>query len=406
MIRRGAGIGAFGTCLKLTETRNGTARFNEERIRIKVDHTVAVGLTLAVGAWMATGLISGEDSTAAPNAPAGNPAREAEQRRAVSVRMSEARPVTREIVVSGRSEPNRTVEISAETEGRVVSIDAERGARIAAGEQIVALDLRDRDAQVAEAEAIVKQRELEYEAAQRLQRQDYMSETQVAQAEAQLATARAALQRARLDLSRTSITAPFDGMLQDREVEIGDFVGVGDPIGTFVDTDPLVVVGDVSETEIYELGIGTHGEAELVSGETVTGEVRYVAPVAADSTRTFRIELAIPNPEGAYRAGMSAEMQLPAGEIVAHKLSPALLTLDDEGRIGVKTVDSLDTVRFFPVEIVRSGEDGLWVTGLAERARVITVGQGFVAAGQVVEPVPAERAARISEITDGTSPAQ
>lgn len=363
---------------------------------------LAVALTLAVAGWMATGFVGGEDSTAASPAaaPAGS---ESEQRRPVSVRESVARPVTREIVISGRSEPNRRVELASETEGRVVSVDAERGARVAEGETIVTLDMRDRAARLEEAEALVRQRELEFKAAQRLHGQDLMSETQIAQAEAQLATARAALERIELDVAHTTIEAPFDGALQEREVEIGNYVGIGDPIGTFVDTDPLIVVGDVSESQIYELGVGAHGEAELVSGESVQGSVRYVAPVAADSTRTFRVELAIPNPEGAYRAGMSAEMRLPAGEIVAHRMSAALLTLNDEGNIGVKTVDSLDTVRFHPVEIVRSGDDGIWVTGLPERARVITVGQGFVAAGQVVEPVPAEEAARISGNTSAVS---
>lgn len=355
---------------------------------------LAVALTLAVVGWMASGSLLDDDSPAAPSAAATQSAR-SEQTRAVSVRDSEARPVTRRIVISARSEPNRTVEIAAETEGRVVSIDAERGARVTGGQRIVGLDMRDRAARVDEAEALVAQRELEYAAAERLRARDHMTEAQLAQADAQLATAAAALERIELDIAHTSIEAPFDGVLSERNVEVGDYVGIGDPIGTLVDTDPLIIVGDVSETEIYELGVGSRGEAELLSGKTVTGSVRYVAPVAADSTRTFRVELAIPNPESALRAGMSAEIRLPAGDIVAHQMTPALLTLDDEGNIGVKTVDSLDTVRFFPVEIVRSGNDGIWVTGLPDRVRVITVGQGFVSAGQVVKPVPADEAARL-----------
>lgn len=361
---------------------------------------LAAALALGVVAWMATGLIGGDDSTAASSAPATDGGSESNVR-AVSVRTSEARPVRREIVISGRSEPNRVVEIAAETEGRVASIDAERGDRVTAGQRIVRLAMRDRAARVEEAEALVRQRELEFRAAQRLQSQDLMAETQIAQAEAQLATARAALERVRLDVENTSITAPFEGELQEREVELGDYVGVGDTVATLVDTDPLVVVGDVSETEIRELDSGVEGRAELASGRIITGRVRYVAPVAADSTRTFRVELEIPNPEGEYRAGMSAEVVLPAGEIVAHRITPALLTLNDDGDVGVKTVDSLDTVRFHPVEIVRSGDDGVWVTGLPERARVITVGQGFVAAGQTVRAVPAENAARISDAKDG-----
>lgn len=356
---------------------------------------LAVALGVAVAVWMTSGLLGDDDSTAAPSNAASRQS-SADEAPSVSVRTSEAQPVVRETVISARSEPNRTVDIAAETEGRVVSIDAERGARVAEGERIVGLDMRDRAARISEAEALLAQRELEHRAAERLHGQDLMSETQIAEAKARVASARAALENIELEIARTSIAAPFDGVLAEREVELGDYVGIGDTIATIVDTDPLVIVGDVSENELFDLEVGTRGEAELRDGKTVTGTVRYVAPVAAESTRTFRVELAIPNPEGALRAGMSAEVRLPAGEIVAHKMTPALLTLDDDGNVGVKTVDSRGIVRFFTVDIVRSGNDGVWVAGLPDRVRVITVGQGFVAAGERVEPVPAGQAARIS----------
>lgn len=363
---------------------------------------LAVGLTLAIVAWMATGLLLDDDTTAATGSREAQ-SQGAERVRSVSVRSSEARTVTREILISGRSEPNRTVEVKAEAEGRVASVDSDRGARIDEGERIVGLDMRDRAARLTEAEALVAQRELEFEAARQLRGRDLMSEAQIAEAEAQLAAARAALERIDLELERTSIEAPFNGFLAEREVELGDYVAVGDPIGVVVDTDPLIIVGDVSERELYGLDVGTEGTAGLLSGDVVAGTVRYVAPVADESTRTFRIELAIPNPEGELRAGMSAEVRLPAGDIVAHQMTPALLTLDDDGNIGVKTVDEQNTVRFFPVEIVRSGNDGVWVTGLPARVRVITVGQGFVAAGEVVKPVAAAEGSRVSGHSESSS---
>src|SRR5690606_1004951 len=148
-----------------------------------------------------------------------------------------------------------------------------------------------------------------------------------------------------------------------------------------------IAVGEVSERDVREIGVGSPGRVQLVDGTILEGVVRYVSPVADPNTRTFRIELAVPNPDNALPAGMTAEIRLPAGETEAHFLSPALLTLDDAGNIGVKTVDEHGVVRFHDVEIFRSASDGVWVTGLPEEAVVITVGQGFVAVGERVEPV-------------------
>src|SRR5690606_39044832 len=136
--------------------------------------------------------------------------------------------VAREVVVSGRTEPSRTVEIKAETEGRIVELGANRGSLVAAGERIARIDERDRRAAIAEAEKLVEHRRVAYEAAMRLESRQLVAEVQIAEAAALLAAAEAQLERARLDLERTSIVAPFDGVLEERDVELGDYVGIGD----------------------------------------------------------------------------------------------------------------------------------------------------------------------------------
>jgi membrane fusion protein, multidrug efflux system len=377
---------------------------------------MAVAVAAAVVIWMLTGLLdirspaadgttersartssttapSGRDpaasggATSGPGATTGPGAAPAQSGIRVAVRKSVAERVVRDIVVSGRTEPNRFVEIKAETEGRVVEIGADRGSRVAAGQRIAALDVRDRQARIAEAEALIAQHELQYQAAKRLEGQQLIAEAQIAEAYARLVGARATLEQIQLDLARTAISAPFDGLLEDRSVEIGDYVGIGDPIARIVDNDPLISVGELSEREIGALSIGSAGRAQLVSGEIVEGVIRYISPVADQGTRTFRIELAVPNADSRLPAGLTAQLRLPAAEIEAHFLSPALLTLDDAGNIGVKVVDEWNKVRFYEVDIVRSANDGIWVTGLPEEARVITVGQGFVAIGEIVQPI-------------------
>jgi multidrug efflux system membrane fusion protein len=247
--------------------------------------------------------------------------------------------------------------------------------------------MRDRQSQLEETEALIVQMRLQYEAAERLKGQQFVSDAQIAEARARLVGAQAARDRIQLEIDRTQVLAPFDALIQEREVEIGDYVKSGDSIARLVDTDPMIVVAEVNEREVAPLRIGSQGTAVLIDGTEHVGTVRYLSPVAADSTRTFRIELAIPNADNRIRAGMTAELQLDAEEITAHALSAALLALADDGTIGVKTVDEFSRVRFYPIELVGSTEDGALVTGLPNSVRVISVGQGFVTEGQVVVPV-------------------
>ncbi len=358
---------------------------------------LAAGIALAATIWMLTGAgTSGKadgglhDTSDHPRGNTGTAASRTDDTRPamrVTVRKSEARMLTREITVSARTEANRAVELRAETEGRVIAIGAERGRMVRSGDAVASLDLRERPARLEEAQAQVAYMELQYEAAQRLRGQQLAADVQIAESYARLQAARATLQQIEQDMARTRVIAPFDAIMQERYVELGDFVSVGDPVARLVDTDPLIIVGEVSEREVAMLEAGSHGSATAVDGTALEGTVRYVAPVADEATRTFRIELAAPNPSGALRAGLSAELRLQADEIEAHFISSALLALSDAGAVGVKAVDDSNTVRFYPVDIVSSASDGIWVSGLPDSIQIISVGQGFVSPGETVEPV-------------------
>jgi len=305
----------------------------------------------------------------------------------VTVQRSQAMATTRTIVASGRTEPNRWIELKAETEGQVVAIGVERGAAVAEGQWILRLDMRDREALLAEAEALILQRDLEFQAAEKLVEDRFISEAELAGRNALLVAARAARERVALDIERTRIRAPFDALVHDRLVEIGDYVAVGDTIAELVDVDPLVVVGDINERDIGMLAVGSVGRARVLDGPEVEGRIRYLAPVADESTRSFRVELEVPNPDARLRIGTSAELLLGAEPITVHELSSGLLTLADDGAVGVKIVDADDRIRFIPVEIAEATGGRALVTGLPAEARIVTVGQGFVVDGQEVTPV-------------------
>ena len=344
------------------------------------------GIAVLIMVWLASGVF-GDDETQVDDVQA-NAAGVAAPQSRVRVRTQKAEEIVRTIAVNGKTAPARVVELSAETDGRVEFIGAERGANVERGSTIVMLDERDRNARLTQARATVKQREVEYEGRLKLQSESYVSEAQLQEAIAQLEAARTELRRAELDLEYMAVRAPFDGALLSRVVEIGDFLKRGDPIATFVDNRTIIVAANVSEFDARHVAVGESAEARLATGEKVRGTIRYVAPVADEATRTFAVELEIDNQAGQLRAGGTAELFIPAETVFAHRVSPSLLTLDDAGNVGIKIINSDGAVEFVVADIALSTNSGIWLAGLPETATIITVGQGFVTSGAVVEAVP------------------
>jgi len=344
------------------------------------------GIVIVVVLWLASGQFRQDEPE-----PVGaiQPAAAASaQRNAVRVRTQTAEEVMRTIVVNGETAPSRVVHLAAETDGRIEYVGAERGAALQRGDIIVRLDERDRSARLAQANALVRQREVEYEGRQRLKSESYVSAAQLQEALALLESARAELTRARLDLEYMTVRAPFAGALQSRVVEIGDFVKRGDPIATYVDNRTIIVSANVSEFDAQSVDVGEPAEARLATGETVRGRIRYVAPVADEATRTFTVELEVDNQDGRLLAGGTAELRIPAEVVLAHRVAPSLLTLDDAGNVGVKIINDEGRVEFIVADIALSSHDGVWLAGLPETATIITVGQGYVSPGSVVAAIP------------------
>ena len=361
---------------------------------------VSAGIITVVTIWVLSGQIGGSEET---EQAAAETVAATTLRNAVRVRTQSAEEVMRTIVVNGKTAPARITHLAAETDGRVDYVGAERGASLNTGDLIVRLDERDRSARLTQAKATVRQREVEYAAREQLKSESYVSESQVQEAIALLETARAELTRAQLDLGYMAVRAPFPGALQARHVEVGDFVKRGDPIATYVDNRTIIVSANVSEFDTKYVHVDETAEARLATGETVRGRIRYVAPVADEATRTFTVELEVANGNGNLRAGGTAELRIPAQTVLAHRVSPSLLTLDDAGNVGVKIINDRGEVEFVVADIALSSNDGVWLAGLPATATIITVGQGYVTSGTVVDAVPesdAETAVAIMESED------
>jgi len=343
---------------------------------------ISAGIVVIVALWLVSGQFRDEEATPIADAPASD-----KLNNAVRVRTQTAELVQRTITVNGKTAPARTVALAAQTEGRIDSVGAERGSNMKRGELIVRLDERDRTARLLQSNATVKQREVEYEARLKLKSSSYVSESQLQEAIALLEMAKTELTRANLDLSYMSIRAPFGGALQDRAVEVGDFVKVGDPIATYVDNQKIIVSANLSEFDARYVNVGDSAEAKLATGETVKGRIRYIAPVADEATRTFGVELEIDNTDGALLIGGTAVLKIPVEELLAHRVSPSLLTLDDAGNVGVKLIGESGLVEFIVADVVLSSNNGVWLAGLPQVATIITVGKGYVSNGARVDTV-------------------
>jgi membrane fusion protein, multidrug efflux system len=348
-----------------------------------------LAVVLAVGAilWVLSGQFT-DDRPATANV-ASTEATAGEDRPLTEVRVASvtAEPYTLELIVTGRTAANRSVELRVETSGRVAEVLVDEGDVVSEGEVIAKLAMDDRTEKLAEAEALVDQRNIQYEASQELLASGWREKTSNAEDKAAYEASLADLAAIKTDIARTQIVAPFDGVLDKLSIEIGDVVDTNDTIGTIYDLDPVIVVASVSERDVDRIKVGDKGHARLVTGEQFDGTIRFVSKVAEAETRTFRIELEVPNPDGHVPDGLTADVVVPLGTVMAHQISPSVLALADDGTIGVKIVDGNDIVRFIPITIVADRPDGIWVAGMPETANLITVGQDYVADGETVKPV-------------------
>ncbi|MDG1438223.1 MAG: efflux RND transporter periplasmic adaptor subunit, partial [Emcibacteraceae bacterium] len=249
------------------------------------------------------------------------------------------------------------------------------------------IDVEDREANYAESVALVKQRQLEFAASEKLFAQGHRSETQHSAAKSGLDASLARSTRMKIDLENTTIKAPFNGVINDRPIEVGDYMKIGESCAMIVEEDPFLVVADISEKQISQARVGDIAHAILQNGRRLDGKIRYVSAVADKNTRTFRVELEVQNPNKDIRDGITAELFLRGDEMQAQKISAATLVLNDKGLVGVRVVDNNNRVQFNETEILGNHEDGIWISGLPSDVKIITEGHEFVKAGEIVNPI-------------------
>ncbi|MBF0445731.1 MAG: efflux RND transporter periplasmic adaptor subunit [Magnetococcales bacterium] len=349
----------------------------------------AVGILLLLAAWM----LSGPGTKAGASHPQETKADKNVVKPIMKVKVHISRGVDMErfVSVKGQVEPLRSVTIKAETQGRVIKLPVNKGVRVAEGELLVALSMNDREARLSEAQAMVISAERDLEVTHKLVKQKIKATNQLNSDEANLAAAKARLEQIRWEIGNTVIKAPYAGVLNERPVELGAFLQVGDPVGTIVDDLTLLLTAQASQLAVIELKLGQQVEATLINGVVLKGMLSYISTLAEKGTRSYRIEARVANPEHLAYTGLSATLKLPVGKSVAHKISPSALGLDALGRLIVKGVDEQNSVMVKPVELLRRERDSMWVSGLPMEFKLITLGQEYLAVGEKVEVIQDDR---------------
>ena len=350
---------------------------------MKKSVVVALVLMLIVALWIGSGFLGdSEPSRSVQDAPTVSGGSLSSP--SVQVETLRADSVAQVLHLMGVTAPRRQVQVPAQTKGTIVALTAKTGARVDEGQLLARIDIGDRKARLREAQALLLQREAEHQAATQLSKKNLQSATELTRTQTLLNSARASLEAIRLDIHRTKVVAPFSGVVEQRFVQIGDYLDIGHSVFRLLDLSKLKVKGQIAEREVSRVRLGMPADLTLVDGQRLRGEVTFISRASDSATRTFLVEVTADNPDLSISAGMTAKITLNLGDRRGHRLSPAVLTLDDEGRVGVKIIDDSATVRFVPVELIADSPEGMWLGGLPETVELITVGHEFVSSGQRV----------------------
>lgn len=304
----------------------------------------------------------------------------------VVTKQSSASALASTLKMTGATEASRRVDVRAETSG-IVAVAPRKGQRVRAGDLLCRIDIGNRKARRDASVARLQQAITEARAQQSLSQKGFAAANRSSAAKVEAEVLRADIMQIDIEIGQLQIRAPFDGVVEGDTAEIGALLQMGNTCATIVDPDPLRIAGFVPEFQIGKLRIGDPATATLVTGESVRGRIVYIAQTADTATRTFEVEIEVPNPDYRLRDAVTARIEIPLDSRPAHKLPQSALTLNAAGDIGVMVAEG-DVARFRAVEILRDGEEGVWLTGLGDRARVIVVGQEYVSDGSTLNATP------------------
>lgn len=353
--------------------------------RFPLHRVLALVVFVAAALWVATGHFAavGSEASKATETKAAEPA-PAAPKRTVAVVRAEVADYARLIRISGVTEADKLAVLAARSNGVVQSLAAEPGDSVERGAVVMLLEGEDVRAAVKTAQDQLAQAAEQLAVGEALNAKGSLPETQLTARRAAKSAAEGALSQAQAAADRLSLVAPFSGTVDAVNVEQGEWVQQGTPIATLISLDPIIVKAEVAERDVAHVSVGAKALVRLVSGVELEGTVKHLARKASDKTRTFALEVDLPNPDGVIPSGMTAELRLTAATQPALTVPRSVLTLNEAGQIGLRVVQDGDIAAFLPVDLIDDTEAGFVVTGVPQGTRVIVAGQDLVRNGDPV----------------------
>lgn len=303
---------------------------------------------------------------------------------------SKASPEVIMLRASGISKASRKINLSSETSGQVYRIYHQKGHILNSKDPVATIQLDDRSQMLKEAKANYDLAKEKLDATKTLAEGNFRSELNLKTAQAEFESAAARLARVEKEIENTRIIAPFKGVLGDVLVEEGSVVGPGAPVATLLNLDPILIQTYVSEKNYPKIRLNDTAQIGLLNNVNQSGKVTFVSSIADPKTHMFLVEISVENPDFKIPDGATAQVMIPTPELKVHKINPSVLSIDQNGTMAVKVVNSEGVVESYPIQLVHSIGDSLWVSGLPDETIVIDYGANFVGVGEKVQWEPTE----------------
>ena len=342
--------------------------------------------------------------------------------------------IDQSIELQGQTTHNKKIDVKSKTTGNITNINFKRGDKVNKGDELIRISIENRKEllnsakkdierlnkelglneknkinRLSQNKELIKLYEIEFASAKQLidkglssksklslasfnlanarsDQEDIMINFQSQQSsfEAQIANVKSQLKNIELDISNTLINSPFSGIISEKMVEESEYITPGNPMFTIINLNPIKIQGYLSEFDVNKVNLGTKAIIENTNGIKKEGIISFISPSAETSTRTFEITIEADNSDLSFRSGITTKITIAGSELKAHKIPPSILTLLDDGTVGVKAVDEENIVVFFPTTSVKDTIDGIWVSGLPDKVNLIVTGQEYVAVGESI----------------------
>ncbi|MFK8016492.1 MAG: efflux RND transporter periplasmic adaptor subunit [Gammaproteobacteria bacterium] len=307
----------------------------------------------------------------------------------------------------GTVQPAVTTTLNAEVAGPIISVSSAfvAGGVFAANETLLQIDPTVYQAAVRQTEAVLNQRQIEYDGAKQLGAKNYRSKIDLAAAEAALEVARADVTRSRRDLDKTRVRLPYAGIVREKSVDVGQFVGVGAALGTAFGTDILEVRLPLSQSDQRFLNLPQASETDNTAANvavTLSGKYRgrdttWPATIVRTEgiiDQTNRVTYAVAQILDPYRRRQDSPLlaPLPVGTFASAQIDG--LYVDDvlevprsavRGNGQLLFIDNENQLRIRQVDVINSNASVAYVAAnsVAERRLVVTTIEAPVNGQQV-----------------------